>query len=74
MTELTIDQERDVLLPKIERDQRELEAAVGELRTASADFGKRAAAWITVGLLARSCRTFVGPPALRPRALRGWPH
>jgi hypothetical protein len=51
MTELTIDQERDALLPKIERDQRELEAAVGELRTASADFGKRAAAWITVGLL-----------------------
>jgi hypothetical protein len=51
MTELTIDQERDALLPKIERDQRELGAAVGELRTASADFGKRAAAWITVGLL-----------------------
>jgi 4a-hydroxytetrahydrobiopterin dehydratase len=39
MTELTIDQERETLLPKIERDQRELGAAVGELRTASADFG-----------------------------------
>jgi hypothetical protein len=51
MTELTIDQERETLLPKIERDQRELGAAVGELRTASADFGKRVAVWITVGLL-----------------------
>jgi hypothetical protein len=51
MTELTIDQERNALVPKIQRDQRELKAAVGELRTASADFGKRAAAWITAGLL-----------------------
>jgi hypothetical protein len=51
MTELTIDQERETLLPKIERDQRELGAAVGELRAVSTDFGKRVAVWITVGLL-----------------------
>lgn len=51
MTELTIDQERDTLLPKIERDQRELSAAIDELRTATADFGMRAAIWISVGLL-----------------------
>jgi hypothetical protein len=51
MTEPTIDQERDALLPKIESDQRELAAAVAELRTASADFGVRAAVWIAVGLL-----------------------
>jgi hypothetical protein len=51
MTDLTIDQERETLLPKIERDQLELAAAIDELRTASADFGKRTAVWISVGLL-----------------------
>jgi hypothetical protein len=51
MTELTIDQEREALLPKIERDQRELGAAIDDLRTATADFGRRAAVWIAVGLL-----------------------
>jgi hypothetical protein len=52
VTDLTIDQERETLLPKIERDQLELGAAIDELRTASAALGKRAAAvWISVGLL-----------------------
>jgi hypothetical protein len=55
MTELTIDQERETLLPKIERDQRELGAAVGELRTASADFGKRGRLGSVRAIARRAC-------------------
>jgi hypothetical protein len=41
-----IDEEREDLLPRIERDQRELAAAVGDLKTASAESGRRAVRWL----------------------------
>ena len=46
-----IAEERERLLPRIERDQRELAAAIGDLQTASAESGKRAALWILAGLV-----------------------
>ena len=42
----SIDEERERLLPRIERDQRDLAGAVNDLQTASAESGRRAVIWL----------------------------
>ena len=42
----SVDEERERLLPRIERDQRDLAGAVDDLQTASAAFGRRAVIWL----------------------------
>jgi hypothetical protein len=66
----SIDEERDRLLPRIERDQRDLAGAINDLQTVGAESGRRAVIWLgAVVVPIVAARTGAG--ARRNRILSG---